>query len=225
MIDFLNAVLDFPKSEKIVQVQILNPHQAPKIEALKETLLDIKATDEKGRSFIVEMQVERQQAFGKRALYYSSSTYTRQLNRGGDYGELKKVYFVGILDFIAIDNTNWLSNHLILDKKTGENFIKDFEFSFVELPKFKLSEKELWNVVEKWIYFVKHLGTDKDEELDYKHLFRGESAILEALDIAQEHNLNEEELEIYDYRERVRMNEYKTMRTAIMDGMEKGIEK
>ena len=43
LIDFLNAVLGFPGEQKIVPVEMPNPHQAPKLKELKETLLDVKA--------------------------------------------------------------------------------------------------------------------------------------------------------------------------------------
>ena len=43
LISFLNAVLDFKGDREIVEVEILNPYQVPKIEELKETILDIRA--------------------------------------------------------------------------------------------------------------------------------------------------------------------------------------
>ena len=224
LISFLNAVLDFPPKQKVVQVEILNPYQAPKIEALKETVLDVRAMDATGRSFIVEMQVEPQKVFGKRAMYYAANSYTQQLKKGDDYEKLNKVYFIGILKFSAMKSENWLSNHLILNKTTYEHYLEDFEFSFIELPKFKKMENQLVGIVEKWTYFVKYLGR-KDDEVDYKQLFKGEPAILEALEIAEYHSLNKAEKEIYEYREKKRRDEYEVIRTAEEKGEKRGIEK
>ena len=226
LISFLNAVLDFPQNQKVVQVEILNPYQAPKIEALKETILDVRAMDERGQSFIVEMQVEPQRTFGKRAMFYAANSYTQQLKKGDDYDKLNKVYFIGILDFIAIEEQELASNHLILNKTTHEHYLEDFEFSFIELPKFEKTENQLVGIVEKWTYFVKYVGDkDKDEEVDYKQLFKGEPAILEALEIAEYHSLSNEEKEIYKYREKKQRDESAVIRTAKEEGEKKGIEK
>ena len=63
LISFLNSVLDFKDEKKIKSVTILNPYQAPKIEELKETILDIRAKNRNGESFIVEMQKKRFRRF------------------------------------------------------------------------------------------------------------------------------------------------------------------
>ena len=57
LIGFLNAVLDLQGDKSIREVTLKNPWQAPDIPILKETILDIKAVDNRGVSFIVEMQV------------------------------------------------------------------------------------------------------------------------------------------------------------------------
>jgi len=66
--------------------------------SLKETILDIKAVDNRGVSFIVEMQVERKHSFHNRAQYY-----TGQINKGEDYPKLGQVIFIGILDFSCFE--------------------------------------------------------------------------------------------------------------------------
>ena len=63
LLELLNTVLDLP--DKICDIQILNPYQAPRLNKLKETLLDVKARDQAGREFIVEMQVEKQRSLGQ----------------------------------------------------------------------------------------------------------------------------------------------------------------
>ena len=56
LISFLNSLLDFKDEKTIVDVTLLNPYQAPKIEELKETILDIQAINKNRDKFIVEMQ-------------------------------------------------------------------------------------------------------------------------------------------------------------------------
>jgi hypothetical protein len=52
------------------------------------------------------------------------------------------------------DNKNFISRHLILNLETKQQDIKDFEFTFIELPKFKKTLEELDSVLDKWIYFL-----------------------------------------------------------------------
>ena len=92
LISFLNAVLDFKKGYTIVDVALANPYQVPRIPELKETILDIKATNKNGETFIVEMQKKDVGDFTKRSLYYTSKAYVNQIDVAEKYLELKKVY-------------------------------------------------------------------------------------------------------------------------------------
>ena len=69
LISFLNSILDFKDEKTIVDITLLNPYQVPKIEELKETILDIQATNKNKEKFIVEMQKKDLGDFAKRSLY------------------------------------------------------------------------------------------------------------------------------------------------------------
>ena len=221
LISFLNAVLEFSGDDAIGEIGIANPGQVPKIRALKDTILDVKARDKKGRTFIVEMQVVPNHDFFKRSLYYTSQAYVSQISPGDSYGKLKKVYFVGVLDFSGLDGESYLSNHLILNRDTGENEIGDFEFCFVELPKFKKGIGELEGVVEKWVYFLKHAG--ECEEVPEE--FLAEEVFARAFEIAKTSGWNAEELELYERRQHFFQEQEDVRETAERTGMEKGLEK
>jgi len=159
LIGFLNAVLDLHGEKRIMDVTLKNPWQPPEIAILKETILDIKAVDNRGVSFIVEMQVEKKYSFQKRAQYYTAKAYTRQIDKGEDYPKLGQVIFIGILDFSCFDGNNYLTRHLILNQSTQKQELKDLEFNFLELPKFNKTEEELDGIIEKWVYFIKNAGS------------------------------------------------------------------
>jgi len=99
LISFINAALDFTEERAIKSLKLGNPYQLADIEILKDTILDVKATNERGEDFIVEMQVAHDKFFAQRSLYYSSKSYVSQIDVAEKYAELKKVYFLGILDF------------------------------------------------------------------------------------------------------------------------------
>ena len=223
LISFLNSVLGLSGERQVVEVKIVDPYQVPRLEQFKETILDIKATCQSGREFIVEMQVEQQHYFHKRALYYSSKAYVEQLPRGEAYPNLKPVYFIGILNFKTHSNSAYLSRHLILDAVTHEQYFHDFEFCLIELPKFTKHESELSSIVDKWIFFLKYLGSRGGEDKDFASIFADEPPLLQALEIARYHRLSKEELSVYEYQEKRRLIEAENARTQRSEGRAEGL--
>nr|MBL0709391.1 Rpn family recombination-promoting nuclease/putative transposase [Colwellia sp.] len=121
-----------------------------------ETILDIQAANQRGEKFIVEMQNKHLDDFTKRSLYYISKAYDEQLDKGHRYDTLKKVYFIGILKFKMFDNKHYISRHLFINQETAQQDIEDFEFTFIELPKFTKTLNQLDSLLEKWIYFIQN---------------------------------------------------------------------
>ena len=221
LISFLNAVLDFKGKYEIVDVELVNPYQVPKIPELKETILDIKATNKNKENFIVEMQKKDLGNFTKRSLYYTSKAYVEQLPKGNDYTKLKKVYFIGILNFDIFDNKNYISRHLIINQETNTQDLDDFEFTFIELPKFNKKLNELETILDKWVYFLKHT-----EELTFiPKEFKDKEEFLEAFEIATQQTWDKKEMEVYDYIALKEFDEINALRTAEKKGLEKGIQK
>ena len=59
----------------------------------------MRARDEQGREFIVEMQVLNVAGFEKRVLYNACKAYAGQIRRGEDYYLLNDMVAVTITDF------------------------------------------------------------------------------------------------------------------------------
>jgi predicted transposase/invertase (TIGR01784 family) len=220
LISFLNAVLDFQDEQTIVDVELANPYQVPKIEALKETILDIKATNQKQEHFIVEMQKKDLGDFTKRSLYYTAKAYVNQLDAGKNYHKLKKVYFIGLLNFTMFEGGSCISRHLILNQETNTQDLGDFEFCFIELPKFSTPLGELNTLLDKWLYFIKNAAS---LEMVPKEL-TGDKALEQAFDSAKMYNWNREEMDVYDYMHLKAWDEINTIDTAVRKAKKQGIE-
>lgn len=192
LISFLNAVIKLPKLKKIVDVKIENPYQLPNLTGGKSTIVDVKATDQSGNTFIVEMQVAEAESFAKRVLYYTSQSYSAQIDRGEDYHKLKPAYFIGILDFSISNNKNYISCHKVIDVETGEHIIRDVEFNFIELIKFNKSIDELETNIDQWTYFIKNA-----ENLDVIPDNVSDEGLKEAYLGADKHNWTKQELSDY----------------------------
>ena len=194
LLSFLNAVLLLENDKKIISVDILTPYQLPALKGGKVTILDVKAKDQSDKSYIIEMQVAEVDGFDKRVLYYASKSYSSQIDRGDLYKKLNPTFFIGILDFEITQNQDYISRHKIIDIETGENFIKDIEFNFIELPKFNKTENELTTVVDQWVYFLKNAEDLKLIPENVK-----DEGLRNAYEDAAKHNWTKEELDAYDY--------------------------
>ena len=218
LISFLNSVLDFKNEQIIVDVSLANPYQVPKIPELKETILDIKATNQKGEEFIVEMQKKDLGDFSKRSLYYTAKAYVAQLPKGNNYTKLKRVYFIGLLNFNIFENENYISRHLIINQETQTQDLEDFEFSFIELPKFNKSLEELKTVLDKWIFFIKNAN----DLTMIPQTYQTAKPFKEAFNIATQTTWNTKELEVYEYMALKEFDEINALKTAERKGVEEG---
>lgn len=194
LISFLNAVLGLEAKGRIKEVTLLNPFQLPRIAGEKSSIIDVKATDGNGATFIVEMQVAEPAGFDKRVLYYTSKDYAGQINIGEEYPKLRPVYFIGILDFKYFSGQQYLSSHLIVDEETGECVFTDLKFRFIELPKFNKKVHELKNIIDKWTFFIKNA-----DELEVMPDNVDDEGLKEAYTEAAQHNWTKEEYDAYIY--------------------------
>jgi len=221
LIGFLNAVLELEGDRRIKTVTLKNPWQPPDIPILKETILDIRAVDNRDVCFIVEMQIKDTKFFDKRAIYYTAKAYTGQIKKGEDYPKLNQVIFIGILDFNSFDGENYLTRHLILNRETMNQDLRDLEFNFIELKKFNKQEEDLETLIEKWIYFIKNA-----DNLDMIPKSAAEIPELnEAYNLAAMNAWTEEELEIYEYWQIRDAGDRYKIQEEFEKGIEKGIEK
>lgn len=221
LISFLNAALELEGDKRVVNVNLANPNLFPRIAGEKASILDVRATDQAGRKFVVEMQVAEKNGFDKRVQYYVSRDYSMQINRGKDYPLLNPAYFIGILDFPFSQSEHYHTRHLILDKTSNEHLLKDIEFSFIELPKFNLETNELVTPIDKWTYFIKHA-----EELTFiPEYANDDSGLKEAFIEADKHNWSKEDLIAYDNFSIWEGDQRQELAAALEKGERKGREK
>jgi predicted transposase/invertase (TIGR01784 family) len=220
LISFLNAALDFRAGQTIVDVTLDNPYQLPDIKELKETILDIQATNKNGDKFIVEMQKKDLSNFAKRSLYYTSKAYVAQIDKAVDVINLKKVYYIAILNFNMFDNKNYISRHLIINQETMTQDLKDFEFTFIELKKFKLELTELESIIEKWIFFIKNASSFDMIPHEYEDI----KEFREAFEIANKFSWNKKELAYYDSVNLRQADDKNALDTAENKGVKKGLK-
>jgi predicted transposase/invertase (TIGR01784 family) len=219
IISFLNAILNLEGQDRITSVALVNPFQLPRIRGEKASIIDVRAKDVRGRSFIVEMQIAEKDGFAKRVQFYSSKEYASQIDRGDDYTILNPVYFIGILSFKFFSNKNYFTKHLTVDEQTGECTFDDIKFRFIELPKFKKKEHELVTIIDKWTYFIK-----RADRLEVVPSNTDDEGLLAAYEEAKKHNWTKEEYDEYIYAGMRDQDQKGEINAAVKKGVEKGIE-
>ncbi|NEP39331.1 MAG: DUF4351 domain-containing protein, partial [Okeania sp. SIO2H7] len=103
-----------------------------------------------------------------------------------------------ITDFILFEEEDDFINPFVFkhQQKNWEYPDKELQLIFVELPKFNKTLEELQTLSDKWLYFLKETG-----DLPGIPEVLGEVAEIEmALNIANQINMNAEELEIFENR-------------------------
>jgi len=191
LIDFLNAVLEYPPEQAIQDLTIVDPYQIPLIRGMKDTYVDVKARLANGKQVIIEMQVLNVKGFEQRILFNAAKSYSLQLRKGQDFNLLNPVIALTLTDFQMFDTPDLTSRFKLIEKQHLLEYSDDIELIFIELPKFDLNEAELQTAKDRWLYFVKNAGS---LQVIPESLAK-ERNIHHAFDIANEASLSDEELE------------------------------
>ena len=215
LISFLNALL-YEGQPIIEDLEIIDPYSASRVRGLKDTYLDVKAQITGNKTVIIEMQVLNVAAFDKRVLYNAAKAYSTQLKSGEGYSKLNPVIALTITDFEMFENQEEVISHFVFKEKQKlfDYPNNELEMVFVELPKFHKELVELETLTEKWIYFIKN--TSRLETVP--ETMGTVPEIQKAFGIANQANLNRQELEDLENREMF----IEDQRGAILKGRQKG---
>jgi predicted transposase/invertase (TIGR01784 family) len=134
LISLLNAILDLPQA--IESVEFMNPFSHKDFEDDKLICVDVKATDQSGRVFIVEVQIVVHPSFAKRAVYYACKGYSDQLQVGQGYNTLKATYSVCLLMRKLFVDESLHHQFQLVERATGKVLEDSIEIHIVELSKY-----------------------------------------------------------------------------------------
>jgi len=145
LLDMLDAVLQPPPDQRIVSLELRNPFNEKDFLEDKLSVLDIKARDERGRQYNIEMQMVAEPIFPHRVLYYWAELHSDQLHEGDDYRLLQptiSICFVNRVLFAQVP-----AFHLdfrLRSSRHPELVFSDHQWiHLIELTKFTKSAAEL----------------------------------------------------------------------------------
>ena len=214
---FLNAVLKLEGERTIEKVEFLPQEQLPKVADSKKSILDVKCTDQRGLQYIIEVQNSKMVSYLHRVQYYIAHSYSSQLAKTGKYLDLKPITMLSISNHLLFpQEVPCVSYHTNIEQGTGNSYLSDMSYAFVELPKFNKAEKELVSVIDHWIYLLRSA-----EHTDHIPI-NAPSEVKDAFKILEAHGWSKEEHEAYIQAKMFILDEEDKIETAFSDGLEKG---
>lgn len=220
LISFLNALL-YDEQPHIVDLEILDPYLAPKIDGMKDTFVDVRTRLRSGRQVIIEMQVLNVEGFEKRVLYNAAKAYSTQLMIGEVYQDLSPVVALTITDFVMFPESPDMESAFVLKERKA---LRDYPLAeglqlvFVELPKFDKTLESLGGIKDKWLYFLKHA---RDLQVVPSSM-EAVTEINQAFEIANHAGMSKEELEVYEHKMRYINDWHGAISLAAKQAEEKG---
>ncbi|MCP4697646.1 MAG: Rpn family recombination-promoting nuclease/putative transposase [Gammaproteobacteria bacterium] len=155
LVHFLNAVLEPEKGSQIRDVTIENPYNEKEFVGDKLSIVDVKAMDEKGRMYQIEIQLAVHAALSARILYTWSGIYRSQIQEGDDYKKLKRAVSIWVLNESLFEDTK--ACHLPFSAYNSEHKLAltdHLAIHLLQLPECK-PEKMIKSEKERWIYLFK----------------------------------------------------------------------
>jgi len=229
LISLINSIVS--KEDEVEDVDLLNPYNPRSFKADKLSILDIKAKRKKdGVRYSIEIQVNDEADYDKRALYYWGKLYTEQLEKGYDYEKLNKSIAIHILHFTSVvNNSNYHNVFRVRDDKEKKVYFEDLELHTIELNKFGNEKDKDLNVILRkikstldiWVGFLA-----KYELLDINNLPKelDKKEIRKAMEIVDVMNLTKIEREAYEGRLKWLRAEASALKKKYEEGIEKGRE-
>jgi len=206
-----------------VSVKILNPINEQKFESDKSSILDIRAVDQLGRIFNVEVQRTKTAGLAKRITYYSAGNFVDQLGQGDGYEELRPSIGICILtvDLFPYSLRPAYHNAFRLRTMDGFEFTESLEIHTIELSKVKIA-RDNWQVrgaLEQWIHFFLEAKGSTVEGLRgrlFDPVFEKAIGVLEMIQKTPEQRRQ------YEDRLRAERDEKARLQAAIEEGEARG---
>jgi len=220
LLSFINAVNEDYCLPPLKSIMIKNPFNLKNLADEKETVIDIKAEDDTGKQYDIEIQVEGNSQYINRSLYYWSRLYHSQIDEGDDYKKLNPTICINLINFELFKEYKEvhscfvlkekrhpeleLSNHLLIHFIEFDKFVKDSNFMFS---------------FEKWLGFFRYEGFR--EEI-MQEIIKDDPILTKAHERYTQFTRNERLMEIYHARMKQQADEKTRLSDAKIEGKIEG---
>ena len=219
----LNALLPLGEDEQIVELEYATPEMVPENPGKKNSVVDVRCTDQKGRQFIVEMQMYWNRYFQQRVILNASKAIVKQLDERENYSLIKPVYCLNLVNDIGFKSApdEFYHDYAIVNVAHSDRIIEGLRFIFIELPKFKPQ-----NIAEKkmavlWLRYLTEINKSTEEVP--AELLENEQT-RKAISLVEKSAMSEAQLYAYERFWMAINDEEAHIETKYLEGLEKGLE-
>lgn len=216
----IDSVLEPAPGHAIRDLELRNPLNPKEALDDKLSILDIKARDETGRQFNVEMQMLATRSFIKRIIYYAAKLYQQQLHESEEYQRLRPTISISFVNAVLFpEEAAYHLRFRLWEDRRQLRLSEDLEFHILELPKFNKAAEELGGDLDIWLYFLRY--AEKMDTADLPLALR-RPLIERALEELKMLTQNEIERERYEARLKAQRDYASGMKDANLEGLEIG---
>ncbi len=223
----LNALLSRTGPETIVLVEILNPSFDKDYLVEKGAILDVKARDQAGRQYNIEVQLNPGlDDYAARSIFYTAKFFCDQLQRGEPYESLKKTVSISLLDFnLFPDSSSLHSTYRLWEPELGVPLLDLLELHYIELRKFSPGKpQELRTRFERWLYFLKFADLFNVDDPVLPEALAQEEGIPMAVDSMRKAYARDDVREMIEAREKADRDELSRLHHARKQGLQQGLQ-
>ena len=216
----LEAVLAETEFAVIADLEILNPFNERDTADDKLSIVDVRAREESGEVFNVEMQLLPFRALPKRLLYYWSVSHSEQLEKGSAYTGLKPTIVVCFADYVVFQEHSRCHSRFRVVDSVGHVLCPDLEIHLFELPKFTPNLNAVMTPLEQWLFFLREASNLDPENIPSAITL---PAIHKAIQELHMITLNEADHELYESRLKYWRDEQARLAEQRAEGRQEGV--
>ncbi|MDR0547046.1 MAG: Rpn family recombination-promoting nuclease/putative transposase [Dysgonamonadaceae bacterium] len=152
-ISLINSMLPFEEGREVVSIKYETGELIPERRLARNSIVDVRCTDNFNRCFIVEMQMEWTESFMQRVLFNAAKVYVKDVKEAEEYKKLTPVYS----NFLKKDFEKspemanvYFHHYKIVNVADSKRQIK----GFVELRKFTPENRAEKKLHDLWLRFL-----------------------------------------------------------------------
>lgn len=218
LIDFLEALLKV----KIKTIKIGQEVDLGKLAKNEKTgRLDLQAILNDNTMVDIEMQIKNRHNIVTRSVFYGAKQLSGMTEKGTDYGSIKKVILINILDYEFLPFEEYVSNTvMVLDKHREYEMTDKIKFYYIELPKFRKKCPDMGEKINQWLAFI------DDKDRGRIEMAEARNKVLRKARQEMEYLTGDEETKRLEYlKEKWEMDYNSDINWARKEGMAEGEEK
>lgn len=220
----LNAILGLEGDQRIAEITLLCPANLKEYLQDKFSTLDVKARDNTGKRYNIEMQVRTESSYIARAIFYHDRLYTSQLQESERFRDIRKTISISIVNFVLLPDEEDLHNiYRYVNIESGQELTDLKEMHFIELSKYDREKSRMeMTRFEKWLYALKFGELHRDEPDTLPAPLKAEEEIVMAMNEMKRASSDPIVRELMEAREKAVHDEAERLAEAEEKGMEKG---